>query len=79
MLFQHGILYVATEAYVGNANNPSWPNGLVMAMNDQRQATTVCAGRSFESPHYPEWAMCAKFPKLCLPKQLWPAFDRSLP
>jgi hypothetical protein len=45
MLFQHGILYVATEAYVGNANNPSWPNGLVMAMNDQRQATTVWAGR----------------------------------
>lgn len=46
MLFQHGILYVATEAYVGNANNPSWPNGLVMAMNDQRQATTVWAGRA---------------------------------
>lgn len=44
--FQHGILYVATEAYVGNANNSSWPNGLVMVMNDQRQATTVWAGRA---------------------------------
>jgi len=44
--FQHGILYVATEVYVGNANNPSWPNGLVMVMNDQRQATTVWAGRA---------------------------------
>lgn len=44
--FQHGTLYVATETYVSNTNSSSWPHGLAMVMNGQRQTTTVWAGRA---------------------------------